>query len=127
MYLQKISLSYTLRPVFPPFMVPHKRWCQRPHIKSIISYAADLCDLAISDVVGPSQTQQHARCRYVIVHCVTALRPDMSTTQIGRYLGDRDHSTILNARKVALALRLHVPEFDDHCIEILAYFEGKRP
>ena len=67
----------------------------RPLIEQIISYAAFLFRVRRDEIIGPCRRSDIVRARFAVIWVVKQLRPDFSYPQIGRSLGDRDHSTIM--------------------------------
>ena len=67
---------------------------------NILHATADHFDVKVKDLTGPSRKDIFAQPRlmaYYVIHKLT----DMSLPQIGRAIGNRDHTTVLHAvRKI---------------------------
>ncbi len=76
----------------------------RLSLAAIRGAVADHCGVAESDLVSPRQSQEISRPRDVFCFCARQLT-SCTYGQIGRALGDRDHTTIVAAvRRVAARL-----------------------
>jgi chromosomal replication initiation ATPase DnaA len=60
--------------------------------------------VGFDEVKGASRTHHMVMIRARIVYEVKRQRPDYSYTQIGRYLGGRDHTTAINLHKKGKAM-----------------------
>ena len=63
-------------------------------IQSISVAVADYYGVTVDDIVGPSRRQKVARPRQLVMYLARE-ETDSSLPQIGKALGDRDHTTIL--------------------------------
>lgn len=55
--------------------------------------------ISMSQVRGNRRSRHIIFPRHVIIHAIRTQRPDLSLPQIGRFMGGRDHSTIVSAVK----------------------------
>ncbi len=62
----------------------------------IISRIADLYGVSVEDIISKSRQNKIVIPRFVAMYLTRKLT-DMTTTDIGRQFGDRDHSTVVNA------------------------------
>lgn len=72
----------------------------RVTMRAVIRTAALQAGLQPRDLIGPNVKWSIARPRFRAIWAIRQLRPDLSTPQIGRAFGGRDHTTILNALTV---------------------------
>lgn len=62
----------------------------------IIARVADVYGVAVEDIISKSRQSKVVTPRFVAMYLTRKLT-DMTTTDIGRQFGDRDHSTVVNA------------------------------
>jgi len=62
----------------------------------IISRVADLYGVSVEDIISKSRQSKVVMPRFVSMYLTRKLT-DMTTTDIGKQFGDRDHSTVVNA------------------------------
>lgn len=62
----------------------------------IISRVADLYNVSVEDIISKSRQSKVVMPRFVAMYLTRKLT-DMTTTDIGKQFGDRDHSTVVNA------------------------------
>jgi chromosomal replication initiator protein len=62
----------------------------------IISRVADIYGVSVEDIISKSRQSKVVMPRFVAMYLTRKLT-DMTTTDIGRQFGDRDHSTVVNA------------------------------
>ena len=74
-----------------------------PPLGDIMAAVASAAQVTVGELLGPRRAREVAWARQVAVLLTSELRPDLSTTAIGHAFGERDHTTILHARKVARA------------------------
>ena len=55
-------------------------------------------DLTEDDLIGPNREQKYTHARHVFVGLARSMT-DYSMSDIGRYLGGRDHTTIFNSER----------------------------
>ncbi len=86
----------------------------RPSPEAIVQEVADYFGIAPEDLLGPSRKQQIAMPRQIAMYLLCA-ETDLSLEQIGLFMGNRNHTTILHGRNKVRALmetdpttRLHV-------------------
>lgn len=80
-------------------------------IDQIVKQAMDLTGYTREEIVGPSRSSNLVRVRHAIMH--EAHNQGFSLTEIGRAMGGRDHTTVLNAiRKTNDRLKInHAPKY----------------
>lgn len=69
----------------------------KAHSKTVIRLAALQSGLPAKALTDPQRTFAITRPRHRAMWVLRQVRPDLSTTQIGRIFGGRDHTTVLNA------------------------------
>ncbi len=62
----------------------------------IISRVADVYSVSVEDIISKSRQSKVVMPRFVAMYLTRKLT-DMTTTDIGKQFGDRDHSTVVNA------------------------------
>lgn len=62
----------------------------------IISRVADIYSVSVEDIISKSRQSKVVTPRFVAMYLTRKLT-DMTTTDIGKQFGDRDHSTVVNA------------------------------
>ena len=75
---------------------------RRARIREIALLASRMTGIAVGDIVGPRRNKHFCRVRFAVA--LVASEHQHSTTNIGRILNGRDHSSITHARKAALEL-----------------------
>ena len=60
----------------------------------LIRLTSSYCELSKDDIIGPRMMREFARARWAIMH-ISREHHKHSLTYIGRYLGNRDHTTAL--------------------------------
>lgn len=71
----------------------------RADLKVIIDLVARMHGVTFADVMGQSRSVPIVNARQAAVCALCEVRPDLSTTQIGRMMG-RDHTTVVHARQI---------------------------
>lgn len=86
------------------------------------------------DLVSARRDRPAVLARWATQAALERAAPQLSTTQLGRLLGGRDHTTILHARARIAALRDESPDFAEACErldavarQLLAPTQGDRP
>lgn len=79
----------------------------------IAAEVAAIHGVTIEDIRGPSRKQRDAIPRHHFVW-MARQQPHLSLTMIGRYLGNRDHTTILNSQ------RRHQARIEAEALEVAA-------
>lgn len=69
----------------------------KPPPKEIIAQVAAIYGIPVSDIMGRRRNIAIVEARHAAIKAVADRRPDLSLPQIGRYFGNRDHTTILHA------------------------------
>lgn len=81
-------------------------WCFDARYPTGVKAVRDMTEIAIGvlmahpgitldNVKGPERRKRYVKARKAIAMAIRDQRPDLSTTQIGRFL-NRDHTTVLN-------------------------------
>ena len=78
-------------------------------------YAAHQLDVTHEELLSGEKHNHLVHARALFVWAVKSHRPNLSYALIGRWLGDRHHSTIMNLHKKAIALRLSDADFNLLC------------
>jgi len=83
--------------------------------KEVISHVASFFDLKIIDILSPQRDKEIAYARQIIMYL---LRSDLKTPlmEIGRLLGDRDHTTIMYGVEKITSL---LPKSEDLRVDIM--------
>ena len=84
---------------------------QPPSLSQIVRAVAGRFQVSVSDLRGPSRRQTLSQCRGLAM-LLARQETDLSLEEIGRYFGDRDHTTVLHAcrttsRRLAMQPNLH--------------------
>ena len=69
-----------------------------PPIGEVLQLVQEVTGVPMAHLTGPRRSRNLAWPRFLAVHILLAVRPDLSTPAIGKALGGRDHTTILAAR-----------------------------
>jgi chromosomal replication initiator protein len=70
----------------------------------VLSRTANLFGVTVADLTGPRRTPDLVQARFAAAYALRRHCQDMPLCAIGRALGGRDHSTIINALRRAEAL-----------------------
>lgn len=76
---------------------------RRPSPETLLQAVADYFGIAPEDLLGPSRKQQIAVPRQIAMYLLCT-ETDLSLEQIGAFMGNRNHSTILHGRDKIRAL-----------------------
>jgi hypothetical protein len=79
-------------------------------IDEILALAAEITGVSIEDFRSPMRVRRMAWPRHFAMFLLHKARRDLSTTQIGRVFGKRDHSTVMHGLRKARE-RGDLPEF----------------
>lgn len=71
----------------------------RLSIKAIVTNAIEGTPFTLSDIRSPRRGRELTDVRHYAYLCAWAQRTDLSLPELGQQLGDRDHTTILYAKK----------------------------
>ena len=69
-----------------------------PPIGEVLVLVSDVTGCSVPDLVGPRRTRALAWPRFLAVHILIKVRPDLSLPAIGKALGGRDHTSVMHAR-----------------------------
>jgi hypothetical protein len=75
----------------------------RPQIQDVLVTTGRYFKVHMADLVGPSRRMCFARPRQIAMY-MACLVTELSSTQIGTAVGERDHSTVLHAERVITSL-----------------------
>ena len=91
-----------------------------PSKKMILHIVCEVAGISRATILGNLRHRRFVRPRHVACYLIHEYRPRMSLPQIGEFMGDRDHTTIINAiRRIQDLL-----EHDDSTQQL--YHEVKR-
>lgn len=93
-------------------------------VKRIVQIAAAHADLSVEELVGEGKTKNLIVPRHRAFLVVRTLRPDMSLPEIGRRMGGKDHTTVLNGLRRARK-RAEAPEEAAQLHELLALCQAE--
>lgn len=82
-------------------------------VREIIKTVADCAGIHPGFITGPSRSREHVHARFVAILLIREMRPDLGTPTIGRLVGDRDHTSIINALRKAPAYLARWQSFRD--------------
>lgn len=105
-------------------VVPCCPACGRPSQlrRDVMPIALEVAERAFgaseAGVTGVSQMRRATAARSLLVWALHSLGTGQSYSQIGRLLGGRHHSTIINLHQKAINLRLRDPAFAQACKDI---------
>lgn len=88
-------------------------------IADIITLAAEIWGVPESVITGRSRAREHTCIRGAIVAAAFAQPRHYSYPAIGRWLGGRDHSTIMNLRRKFDVYFEHYPDFAENYAELI--------
>ncbi len=92
----KLPGDVEARSLVDRFIDHHHSQSQLPAIKQIASQTAKSFKVTQRDLCGPTRRQAVVKARGVAMYVVRKIRGDSLET-IGRYFGNRDHTTVLHA------------------------------
>ncbi len=85
---------------------------------AILKRAAEMHKLPVAELIGPCRSRYYVEARFA---AMAALRNrGMSTTRIGRLLGNRDHSSVIHGCKRAAQMAAAEPGYADIIAELEA-------
>ena len=102
-----LATSFTRGPSYMQAPAPHEPDIFRQH--RVIAAVVDLLGIPRSELLGANQTKSHVRGRWALMYVLRSL--GWSSPQIGRALGNRDHTTVLYGVNRAEALLATDREF----------------
>lgn len=97
-----------------------------PTVGSIIRLVSSVYGVSKTDILSRRKDAGTVRPRQVAAYLASTLTPH-SFPQIGRFMGGRDHTTILHARDKIRDLRLVDAELDKLLVELELQLGGPRP
>ena len=84
----------------------------------IITKVSRLYDVSVEDMISKSRQNKVVMPRFVAMYLIRKLT-DMTTTEIGKQFGDRDHSTVVNAINKIEDDMKNDPEFREQLEELI--------
>lgn len=105
-------------------VIPCCPTCGRPSqlSRSVLPIALEVAERAFgvseAAVTGVSQMRRATDARSLVVWALHSIGTGLSYSAIGRVLGGRHHSTIINLHQKAISLRLRDPAFAAACKDI---------
>lgn len=87
----------------------------------VLSRAARIFGVSVTDVVSDRRQTELIRCRELIVWSIRRMRPEFSYPAIGRLLS-QDHSSVLKAHSRAIDLHREGGDFTIACRRMMAAF-----
>lgn len=91
----KAGVRYPLSGVGPAFVVPGRHETLPRYIRRWVAFVHGV---KVEDIDGPRRYQELVRARQHVFYELRA-RTNLSSTQIGRLCGNRDHTTVLHGIK----------------------------
>lgn len=91
-------------------------------VGDIVQWVAAEMNLRVTDIRGEGRHSVLLAARQVIAWCARRIIPDCSYVKIGKAIGGRDHSTIINAERHADMRRNVDAEFREICDRLVAAF-----
>lgn len=77
----------------------------------VMRFVADAYGTTVEHLRGPRRSKEYTYPRFAAIHCVLEFCPHLSLPMVGAAFGNRDHTTIMNARERAVQLIKTDPEF----------------
>lgn len=84
----------------------------------IINKVSEKFDVSVEDLKSKSRHSRIIQPRFVGMYLCRELA-GMTTTEIGKYFGDRDHSTVINACNKISEDMINDPEFKEHISDLI--------
>lgn len=94
-----------------------------PTTDKIIFFVADFFSVKVKDIRSHRRTRDITTIRQICAYMIHILTP-RTTTEIGRIMGGKDHTTIMHSIRKIEGRRLVDPEFDRMITWILSKFGG---
>lgn len=87
-------------------------------VRSAIRITAAVTGKTIQQIASPERTYDITRARHIAVY-IAARSTDLSNAQIGRHFGDRDHTSLIHAKKrVAAVMTAHGIEWSEDAVKL---------
>lgn len=111
----------------PPFMqgASSRHGPERVRRQQIVEWVADAWGVTVIDLISHRRPPHLVDARALAVWAMRALCDRPSYPSIGKSLGGRDHSTIINLHERAIYLRLKSAKFAGACVDVTRAFESK--
>lgn len=97
-------------------------------LKKILEACSEVFDVDISDMTGPCRKQKFAMARHAFCK-IARDRTSETYASIGRFLGGRDHATVVNSKRKATDLVDTFPWFRDRyemCERLISTIKDKQ-
>ncbi len=92
----------------------------------VVSIAQAEFGVLRSDILSRRRRDDYVEARAFVAWALRSLGRPMSYPAIGRELAGRDHTTIINLHRKAIALRLTRPAFKGACDRLAFRFNAER-
>ena len=89
-------------------------------VAEILSRISGKFDVSVDDIVSKSRHSKIVQPRFIAMYLSRRLIPGITTTEIGKEFGDRDHSTVVNAINKIQDDMNSDPVFKDQIEEMIA-------
>jgi chromosomal replication initiation ATPase DnaA len=90
-------------------------------MRDVLHATTQVCQIGEKDIMGQARFANIVHARHVV--CAVCVHYGHSYSAIGRFLGGRDHSSIINGHRKAL----HRPDdFGSHIRQVIEILERKR-
>lgn len=93
----------------------------------VVAITATVFGVTISEIEGQQRNRRLVRARFAACLLMSEMTPRPSLPQMGRALGNRDHTTILHAIARATGMMVESPEFADRVMEARQRIVAWRP
>src|SRR5262245_22293811 len=87
---------------------PFRSWLP---VHSIVEFVARQHGIDVHEIIGPRRHQKLIEARHIAAHLAVRLTAK-SLPEIGRAMGNRDHTTIIHANRNIAVRRQHDPNLD---------------
>jgi chromosomal replication initiation ATPase DnaA len=85
-----------------------KAHADRYSYEFILATVARAHGLSVAELKGPRRSRHIVSARMHAVHMIITMRPDLSLVFVGKAVGGRDHSTVINATQKWDHYKLHL-------------------
>ena len=90
----------------------------------ILNKVSELYNISVEDIISKSRQSKIVTPRFVAIYLTRKLT-DMTTTDIGKLFGDRDHSTVVNAINKVEQDMVNDPDFKEHIDELITELKNQ--
>lgn len=92
------------------------------YARDVLAYVANAAGVKVTDLTGPCRKRPFTYYRFIAVWSIRQLCQHMSYPAIGRMLGGRDHTTIINADRRADEEMAKRPDLQKIAMDTLGHF-----